>query len=133
MERLQEILMSTPGVVSCDRSRRTGVDREDTPAIVIRPDIEQDERFSQFADKRMFTAIVVVMTRGDPWDVVADPIVEAVHSAVMTDVWLKGTALDMRRMAREPEDTEADATAGQYSLHYRFTYLSRADSLSAQP
>ncbi len=76
---------------------------------------------------------MIVHTRGDPWDLVADPLVEAVHRIVMRDANLKAMALDVRRTAREPEDQEADATAGAYTLHYRFIYLSRADDLSAQP
>jgi len=133
LARLQVVLAALPGVALCERSRRDGVDRDQTPAITIRPDVEQDERFSDTVDKRTFTAVVTVQTRGQPWDVAADPIVDAAHKAVMRDQVINALALNVRRTAREPEDAAADATAGQYSLHYRFIYLSRFDDLAAQP
>ena len=133
LARLQIVLAAIPGVALCERSRRDGVDRDQTPAITIRPDAEQDERFGDMLDKHTFTAVVTVQTRGQPWDVVADPIVDLVHKAVMGDQVIKSLALNVRRTAREPEDAAADATAGQYGLHYRFIYLSRFDDLAAQP
>jgi hypothetical protein len=73
------------------------------------------------------------MTRGEPWDAVADPIVDSLHTSIMRDTTLKSLSMDMRRIGREPEDTEAESTAGQYTLRYAFTYLSRVDQLGAQP
>jgi hypothetical protein len=131
LARLLVIASAVPGVLLAERSRRTGVDRDQTPAILIRPDQEDDERFGDLADRHQLGVQLIVMTRGEPWDTVADPIVDALHKAVMKDTALKALSLDVRRAAREPEDTNADATAGQYTLRYRVTYLTRADDLSA--
>ena len=132
LNRLVVLLAAVPGVVMIERSRRVAVDRDQTPAILIRPDAADVERAGQTTDRHAFTAVIVVETRGDPWDAVADPIVDALHKLVMRDPALLALA-DVRLLSREPEDTEADATAGQDALHYRFTYLSRADDLSARP
>lgn len=133
LARLVAALTGTPGVASVGRSRKVGVDRDETPALIVRPEPTQDERMGQLADKHLFDALVIVHVRADPWDQAADPIVDAVHKTVMTDAQIKAIATDVRRVSCEPEDLEADATAGQYSLRYRFTYLTRADNLSAQP
>jgi hypothetical protein len=55
------------------------------------------------------------------------------HAALMGDAALKAILLDARLTLKEPEDAEADLTAGDYSLHYVFTYLTRSNSLSTQP
>jgi hypothetical protein len=132
LARLVVLLAAVPGVVMVERSRRVAVDRDQTPAILIRPDVDEVERYGQSTDRHGLVAVIVVETRGDPWDAVADPIVAALHTLVMRDPALLAMA-DVRLMSREPEDTEADATAGQDALHYRFTYLSRADDLGARP
>jgi len=115
------VLKDCPGVVLAERSRRVGVDREDQPALILRPDEDQYERFGGGADKHTFDALVLVHTRGDPWDVVADPFKAWVHQHLMTDARVRGLV------------TEADATAGVYTLRFRFTYLARADRLDATP
>jgi hypothetical protein len=132
LARLQVLMQGVAGVVTVERSRRVAVDRDQTPAILIRPDVDEVERYGQATDHHGFVAVVTVETRGDPWDAVADPIVQAVHVAVMRDAQLLALA-DVRLASREPEDTEADATAGQDALRYRFTYLARSDDLSARP
>ena len=133
LARLLVIAAGVPGVVVAARSRRTGVDRDETPAVIVRPGDEQDEPCGALADEHRFEPELVVMTRGEPWDTVADPIVDALHTAILRDTGLKAMAINVRRIAREPEDAEADSTAGQYTLRYRITYLTRADNLGAQP
>jgi hypothetical protein len=127
------VLKDCPGVVLAERSRRVGVDREDQPALILRPDEDQYERFGGGADKHTFDALVLVHTRGDPWDVVADPFKAWVHQHLMTDARVRGLVTDVRGISATPEDTEADATAGVYTLRFRFTYLARADRLDATP
>lgn len=131
--RLVAIAAAVPGVALAGRTLRTGIEREDTPAIIVRPGTEEDERFSDSVDRHHLDAEVIVHTRGDPWDAVADPIVDALHTAVMRDGALRELTPEVRRISREPEDIEADATAGQYVLRYRLTYLTRADLLGVQP
>lgn len=126
-------LQGVAGVALVERSRKVGIDRDAAPAIIVRPDAEQDERFGAGTDKHMLDVLVIVHTRGDPWDAAAAPIVAAAHVAVMTNAGIAALAKDVRRISCDPEDVEADATAGQYLLRYRFTYLTRAADLSAQP
>lgn len=131
--RLVAIAAAVPGVALAERSLRTGIERDATPAVIVRPGVEEDERFSDGVDRHYFSVELIVHTRGDPWDEVADPIVDALHTAVMRDVALRELTPEVRRVSREPEDAEADATAGQYTLRYRLTYLTRADLLGVQP
>lgn len=133
LEGVQTAVSGIAGVVTVDRSRKIGLDRDQVPAIVVRPGEEQDERMGSFTDKHRFLVFVIVHTRGDPWDVAADPIVLQAHKNIMANAALKALATDVRRVACEAEDQEEDNTAGIYTMHYEFTYLTRADDLSASP
>ena len=132
LSRLQLLLAGVPDVALVARSYGVAVDRSQTPAILIRPDVDEVEVFGKQTDRHAFNVLITVHVRGDPWDAVADPIVAAVHTAITRDAALLALA-EIRLSSREPEDTEADATAGQDALRYRFTYLSRADDIGARP
>ena len=133
LARLQVLLAGLASVQVVDRSRKVGLERDQTPAIVLRPGPESSERFSLHVDRSVFELEVIVQARGDPWDSITDPIVDDAHRLIFADTALQALVADMRRTAREPEDLEADATAGQETLRYRITYLTRANDLSAPP
>lgn len=60
-------------------------------------------------------------TRGSPHTQVADPLIGAVHAALMADPSLGGLALRLRLAGSRPTKAPADGTAGTYELVYEVT------------
>lgn len=115
------------------RSRENSITRAITPAIVLMPDGEQDQRLGNFTDLHQFTINVAIFTRGDPWDQLADGIAEVAHRVLVNDAPLLALATDVRKVSTDYESEEADRTAGTLSARYRITYLSKAADIAAAP
>ena len=132
--RVTSVLVgATPAGANVYRSRETSITRNLTPAIVVMPDSEQDERMGGFADKHQYTLAIEVFTRGDPWDTAADATAEALHKVMVADPQIRAFALDVRKISTEYESQEADRTAGTLTARYVITYITRSDDLAAQP
>ena len=115
------------------RSRENSISRDLTPAIVLMPDGESDQRVGAFADRHEFTINVAIFTRGDPWDQIADGIAEAAHRILVNDSGLLALATDVRKISTDYESEEADRTAGTLSARYIVTYLSRSADIALLP
>ena len=115
------------------RSREASITRSLTPAIVLMPDGEQDQRFGNFTDKHEFTVNMAIFTRGDPWDQLADSIAEVAHRVLVNDAPLLALSTDVRKVSTDYESEEADRTAGTLSARYRITYLSKSADIAALP
>lgn len=115
------------------RSRENSISRDLTPAIVLMPDGESDQRVGSFADRHEFTINVAIFTRGDPWDQIADGIAEVAHRILVNDAGLLALATDVRKVSTDYESEEADRTAGTLSARYTVTYLSRSADIALLP
>lgn len=126
LARLQALLLAaaTPAGSNVFRSREVGLPIRETPAIVIRPDGEDDEPFGDRNDRHVLEVELVFVVRGDPWDSLADAIAVPAHAAVVADPVLLDLVGDViRKTGSQWVAEEADHTAGALITRYRFQYL----------
>lgn len=128
---------ATPAGDRVYRSRSEALRREETPAIVIRPDMEQTERESEEVDRNQFELSVEILARESadgltPWDKQADAVKVAAHAALMADNAFP--AVDrVQRFYVDWVEEEGDNTAGNCMMRYRFTYLCSSTDLTSSP
>jgi|GEM_PF-1130673 len=125
-----------PGLIAANsvfRSRQTPITRNISPAIVVRPAGEDTARMGQSADRHVLRMRVSHSVRGDPWDVLVEPIAAESHRILMTDPGIRALAVDLRMTGTDWEAEEADQTAGTLTHLYDVTYLSRPADLSSAP
>lgn len=125
-------LVSVTGVpdASVYRSRVEPFSRGRVPAIVIEPiqDVP-DTNVVPYLTWAM-TVRVSVVVRGDVPDQVADPIIESLHSKLMSDLSLGGLSMDIQPSPVTFELIEGDQPIGIISLDYRVQYRTGVESLS---
>ncbi|MGY8811488.1 MAG: hypothetical protein ACKVK5_10680 [Pseudomonadales bacterium] len=127
----------TPAADRVFRSRSEALRREEVPAIVIRPDMEQTERESEEVDRCQFELSVEILARESadgltPWDTQADAVKVAVHAALMAENVFP-QADRVQRFYVDWVEEEGDNTAGNCMVRYRFTYLCSSFDLGASP
>lgn len=128
------ILAATTGATGrVYRSRQEAFSRSESPAIVIEPgpDNAAPEPVSTCKVDWTFNLVVAVYARGTIPDQVADPVVESVHSLLMTDRGIGGLAMDIWPLARDPQFDKADLGAVWVVLNYRVRYRTSVADLSA--
>lgn len=109
------------------RSRQLALAVDETPSLVLYPLDEESERFSDTLDKTQFAFAIEIMVRGDPYDVIADPIALAVHQVVMSTPLLRKSLL-ARRKSVGYEGHDADQSVGFVVLRYEAIYLASASN-----
>ena len=94
------------------RSRAEALRREESPAIVIEwlTDLPTEPNTSQM-DWNL-TVRVVIITRGDIPDQLADPVAISVYSLLMADRTLGGKTLDLLPGEQRMDIIEGDKTVG---------------------
>lgn len=122
---------TTPAGANVFRSREVSITRDLTPAIVVMAGDESCRRLGSFTDVHELPLNVEIFTRGDPWDLLADPVAEVVHRVLVTDPVIQGYGADVRLTSKTPESQEADRTAGVLTCLYTITYLAKAADGSA--
>lgn len=115
------------------RSREEALGRDSSPAIIVKPDVEDDSVFSGTVDRHELTVDVGILVRGAPWDALADPLATSVHRLLMNDRALGNLCASMRKTTSKWDAEEADLTAGTLTMKYRFVYLSQASDISVSP
>jgi hypothetical protein len=139
MQRALALLLAS-GSLAEDRvyrSRTEAFNREETPAIVIRPDLETTERESEGVDRCQFELSVEILARESsdgaiPWDKTADQVKVAAHAALMADDAFP-QADRVQRFYIDWVEEEGDNTAGNCMVRYRFTYLCNSRDLTTGP
>lgn len=127
LQALQAALASLPGVpaehVHIDLV--TPVDAADCPAVVL---TIAELRFDPLGSDGVHDLLkagadvaVRIHSRGSPHTTVADPLIAAVHAAVMADPSLGGLALRCTLSASRPNQAPADGGAGTWELVYQVT------------
>ena len=125
-------LASTSGVSGrVYRSRVEPLARAESPAIVIEPVSDRAEQNTSLPtlDWSM-TVRVVVITRGNLPDQLADPIIESAHSKIMADLTLGGYAIDVQPLGVDFDLREGDQPSGVISLEYLVRYRTSVANLS---
>ncbi len=114
------------------RSRTEAFDRGSLPAVVIKPGAEPVTPISEHVTRRVLDIKIEVHVRGDVPDQLADPIILALHAALMADPTLGGLAAKLLESGQaEPDFIDADQTAAQFLLTYQAIYLTHSNSLTA--
>jgi hypothetical protein len=112
------------------RARSTAMTRDESPALAIYLGPESVSRMGQESDRHELLVRVNAYVRGDPWDDLAEQLIEQVQPLVTTDEPLRELATDVRLIAVEPDSEDADTTAGVMQMTFQVTYITRAWSLT---
>ncbi len=113
------------------RSRVVPLARGESPAIVIEPTGDTPQ-YSLRLDRLDWSLAVriSIIVRGAVPDQTADPIVEDVHSKIMTDLTAGGFALDVEPGPVSFEQIDADQPAGVIGMNFVVKYRSLLTDLS---
>lgn len=116
------------GITGVHRSRADKFSGSEAPALNLLPDSEDpSENSLGFTDARLQVE-VQVYHRGVEPDRLADPIVEAVHAAIMGQPTLGGLAIDISEAGTSWDFDETDRTA--LLVRMRFTIWHRHNRTS---
>lgn len=132
---LADIASSLAGTVQVGsriyRSRVEPLARGESPAIVVEPGGD-DPEFSVRLDRLdwSLTVRISIIVRSAIPDQAADPIIEDVHSKIMSDYTAGGYAIDIEPGTVNFELVEADQPAGVISMLYRVRYRTTLGDLS---
>lgn len=129
------LLNATPAGANVFRSREVSITKGLSPAIVVMPGNESHQSFGVSASKHELHVDISIFVRGDPWDQLADAVIEPAHRVVMSDAGLRSLVLDVRHVDVQSSfvSEEADRTAGTLTEPYLITYVTKPNDLSAQP
>jgi hypothetical protein len=117
---LTDAVAVTPPVF---RSRTDPISRGQSPAIVISPVSDQAQQVSvPYLDWSLIVH-VIVYTRGDAPDTLADPIIVAINSTLLADMTLGGLAMTIlpvsTHFAFSDTDAQLCAATCEYKIEYR--------------
>ena len=115
---------------SVERSREVALEREDLPAVVVKPKDEAATPLANGLTRCELTIDIQVHTRGAIPDQLADPIAAAIHKALTADLTLGGKCARLFYTARAWEFADTDRTAGQLTLNYVIHYHTPAGDLT---
>ena len=113
------------------RSRVTAFTREETPSLLITWDNDTPVQVTSLTtlDWTLDVSIAVIV-RGDKPDTIADPVVESVHSKIMADLTLGGTAMNLIPQSHGNEAVDSDQPAGILTLNYQIKYRTSNTNLA---
>ena len=129
---IRTALTGTTGVgTRIYRSRVTAIARQESPSIIVEPVTDSAEQNTALPtlDWSMVVAVAVVV-RGDVPDQQADPIVESMHSRLMSDLTLGGYAIDIQPQSVNFDLIEADQPAGVITCNYLIRYRTSVSDLT---
>ena len=121
------------GVVSLTRSRIPPFAREECPAVNFNPiDDNPIQNVVPKTDWAMTLAFTIVMrsSSNTPLDQLADPIVQALHAAVMSDLTQGGLAMDTQPSGVSWRYADADAGACDIECNFRVQYRTSQSDLT---
>lgn len=115
------------------RSPTVALQREQCPALVVFPELEQITERANDRVTRELMVRVVALARAVPPEIPetqADLLLTAAHAALMAEAHLGGLALGIREQACEWEVEDADAVAAAIPARYAITYRTHVRDLS---
>lgn len=129
---IRTALTGTTGVSTrIYRSRVEPIARAESPAIVIEPVKDDATIQTQLATLDWSLRVrITIIVRGAIPDQIADPILQSLHTKIMTDPTLGGYAIDIMPLAVNFVFMEADGTAGEIQCDYRIMYRTSFTDLS---
>lgn len=132
---IDDIISSLAGTTNVStriyRSRVVPLTRGETPALVVEMVSDTPEQNTSLPKLDWtLTVRVVVITRGDKPDEIADPIIESLHPKLMADLTLGGYAIDVQPSTVSFEMMDADQPAGLVSCEYVIRYRTELADLT---
>ena len=114
------------------RSRVEPLARQESPAIVVEPVVDQPQQNTSLPTLDWsLTVRVAVIVRGTVPDQQADATVESLHAKLMADLTLGGYAIDVQPSLVNFEMVEADQPAGVISCDYVVRYRTQVADLTS--
>ena len=132
LAQIASTLASTAGVGGrVYRSRVTAAARAESPMIVIEPVNDTSQQFTSLPklDWTMRVRVVVIVRSVNAYTH-ADPIIESMHSKIMSDLTLGGYAIDVQPVLTTFEFLDADQPAGVFSNEYDVKYRTTVADLT---
>jgi hypothetical protein len=132
LAQIASTLASTAGVSGrVYRSRVTAAARSESPMIVIEPVNDTSQQITSLPklDWTMRVRVVVVVRSVNAYTE-ADPIIESMHSKIMSDLTLGGYAIDVQPVLTTFEFLDADQPAGVFSNEYDVKYRTTVADLT---
>ena len=132
LAQIASTLASTAGVGGrVYRSRVTAAARAESPMIVIEPVNDTSQQFTSLPklDWTMRVRVVVVVRSVNAYTD-ADPVIESMHSKIMSDLTLGGYAIDVQPVLTTFEFLDADQPAGVFSNEYDVKYRTAVADLT---
>lgn len=124
-------LAGTAGVGSrIYRSRVEAFARDEAPAIVVEPDTDNAQTYSDCKLDWTLTVLVAIHTRGSIPDQLADPIAIDVHSKLMADRSLGGLVIDIMPGQVSWQRDKADLTSLWMVNLFQIRYRTAASDLT---
>lgn len=112
------------------RSRTELFERDEAPAISVTWERETPrQNVIDFVDKDL-SVDIMVYTRGDEPDSLADPICEQIHSLLLNASTLGGLSLDITESGTDIEMDDADTPACFTNMRYTVWYRHARNSLA---
>lgn len=112
------------------RSREDALERDEAPALVIRPESDEPQTDIVGITEKKLTVTVGIYTRGAIPDQLADATADSVHSKIMASPTLGGLAIDIEEGAASWDFDEADLTAGWLTMRYIVWYRHQRGNLA---
>ena len=114
------------------RSRVEPMARQESPAIVVEPVVDQPQQNTSLPTLDWsLTVRVAVIVRGTVPDQQADATVQSLHAKLMADLTLGGYAIDVQPSLVNFEMVEADQPAGVISCDYVVRYRTQVADLTS--
>jgi len=132
LTQIASTLASTAGVSGrVYRSRVTAAARAESPMIVIEPVNDTSQQITSLPklDWTMRVRVVVVVRSVNAYTD-ADPVIESMHSKIMSDLTLGGYAIDVQPVLTTFEFLDADQPAGVFSNEYDVKYRTAVADLT---
>jgi len=117
------------------RTPSVAITREQCPALVVFPESESMAERANDRVTRELTIRITALARAVPpmvAETVADALLCAAHSALMSDVNLGGLALGIREVESEWEVDDADGVSCSASARYQIAYRTLVADISIQ-
>ena len=132
LAQIASTLASTAGVSGrVYRSRVTAAARAESPMIVIEPVNDTSQQITSLPklDWTLRVRVVVVVRSVNAYTD-ADPVIESMHSKIMSDLTLGGYAIDVQPVLTTFEFLDADQPAGVFSNEYDVKYRTTVADLT---
>lgn len=129
---LEAALTALTGITGCkvERSRVVAIARAQLPVLVLRPEDEADQVFSDSDVRHELTISLECFVRGNIPDQIADPILQSAHSKLMADRTLGGKCEWIVPVGTKWEMDDADQASGMATMTYKIIYTTLSTDLT---